>query len=140
MKLLLSRLFENCVFSRKLFIHIASIWNTNNKPREGKKVKIQNKLLFAISIISILIVVFQLWSTIPEIGEYTDGRKWLLVWDPETEVYEWLLTYNTEASYMLLETSLGLILNVLFFALVAFWTFSETLGKEEQPPAKPETA
>jgi hypothetical protein len=100
--------------------------------------KIQNKLLFAISIISILIVVFQLGTAIPDISEYADGRKWIYTWNPDTEVYTWLLMYDPQAATLLLETSIGLILNVCFFALVAFWSFSESLGKESKTSAKPE--
>jgi hypothetical protein len=100
--------------------------------------KIQNKLLFAISIISILIVVFQLGTAIPDISEYADGRKWMYTWNPDTEAYTWLLMYDPQAPTLLLETSIGLILNVCFFALVAFWSFSESLGKESKTPVKPE--
>ena len=100
--------------------------------------KIQNNLLFAISIISILIVISQLWSTIPDIGEYTDGRKWILTWNPETEDYDWLLTYDPQAEDLMWKTSVKLILNVCFFSLVAFWSFSASLEKEKQTPAKPE--
>ena len=101
--------------------------------------KIQNKLLFAVSMISILIVIFQLWSAIPDINEYADGRKWMLSWDEDTEAYEWLLLYNPQAESLMVETAIELILNVCFFSLVAFWSFSESLEKEKQIPAKPET-
>lgn len=101
--------------------------------------KIQNKLLFTISMISILIVVFQLWSAIPDISEYADGRKWMYTWNPDTDVSGWVVMYDPQASTLLLETSIELILNVCFFSLVAFWSFSESLEKEKQNLAKPET-
>ena len=100
--------------------------------------KIQNKLLFAISLISIGIVIFQLWSTIPDINEYADGRKWILTWDPDTETYDWLLTYDPQADALMVETSVELILNVCFFSLVAFWSFSGAIENKNQTPSNPE--
>jgi len=123
------------VFSRKLFIHISSIWNTDKKLEEGQRVKIQNKLLFAISIISIIIVIFQLWSTIPNIGEYARDAHLFETLDSGNVWADWVL----EAREMLVEAPINLILNVCFFSLVAFWSFSESLEKEKLTPAKTET-
>jgi hypothetical protein len=102
---------------------------------EGKKVKIQNKLLFAISMISIFIVIFQLWSTIPNIGEYARDAHLFDTLEPGNVWADWVL----EAREMLVEAPIKLVLYVCFFSLVAFWSFSESLGKENQATAKPET-
>lgn len=103
--------------------------------KEGKKVKIQNKLLFVISIFSILIVIYQLWSTIPNLGEYASNAY--LFQDPQ-EGYVWS-EWVLEAREMLWESSIGLILNVCFFISIAFWSFSGAIGKRAETPAKPET-
>ena len=97
--------------------------------------KIQNKLLFAISIISIIIVIFQLWSTIPDIGEYAADAHLFETLEEGNVWADWVL----EAREMLVEAPIALILNVCFFSLVAFWSFSGALGKENHTPAKPET-
>ena len=102
---------------------------------EGMNVKIQNKLLFAISIISIVIVIFQLWSTIPNIGEYARDAHLFETLEEGNVWADWVL----EARENLIEAPIGLILNVCFFSLVAFWSFSGALGKEDQTPATPET-
>ena len=101
---------------------------------EGKKVKIQNRLLFAISIISIIIVIFQLWSTIPNIGEYARDAHLFDSLEEGNVWADWVL----EAREMLIEAPIALILNVCFFSLVAFWSFSGALEKEKQTPIKPE--
>jgi ABC-type sulfate transport system permease subunit len=98
-------------------------------------VKIQNKLLFAISIVSIVIVVFQLWSTIPNIGEYASDAHLFETLEEGNVWADWVL----EARENLIEVPINLILNVCFFALVAFWSFSGSLETEKQTPAKPET-
>jgi len=98
-------------------------------------VKIQNKLLFAISIISIIIVIFQLWSTIPNIGEYARDAHLFETLEEGNTWADWVL----EAREMLVEAPINLILNVCFFALIAFWSFSASLGKENQTPTKTES-
>ena len=97
--------------------------------------KIQNKLLFAISIISIVIVIFQLWSTIPDIGEYARDAHLFESLESGNVWADWVL----EAREKLWEAPVNLILNVCFFSLVAFWSFSGALGKEDQTTSKPET-
>jgi hypothetical protein len=97
--------------------------------------KIQNKLLFAISIISIVIVIFQLWSTIPNIGEYARDAHLFESLEEGNVWADWVL----EAREKLVEAPIGLILNVCFFSLVAFWSFSGAIGKEDQITVKPET-
>ncbi|MGD2066677.1 MAG: hypothetical protein PVI43_05870 [Candidatus Bathyarchaeota archaeon] len=96
--------------------------------------KIQNRLLFAISIISIIIVVFQLWSTIPNIGEYASDAHLFDSLEEGNVWADWVL----EARENLVEVPIALILNVCFFSLVAFWSFSGALEKENQTSAKPE--
>ena len=97
--------------------------------------KIQNKLLFVISLFSILIVIFQLWSTIPDIGQYASDAY--LFQEPQ-EGYVWS-DWVFEAREMLWESSIGLILNVCFFVSIAFWSFSEAMGKRTGSPAETET-
>ena len=97
--------------------------------------KIQNKLLFAISIISIIIVIFQLASTIPDIGEYARDAHLFETLEPGNVWADFVI----EAREMLVEAPITLILNVCFFSLVAFWSFSGALGKEDQIQSKPET-
>ncbi len=97
--------------------------------------KIQNKLLFAISIISIIIVIFQLWSTIPNIGEYARDAHLFETLEEGNVWADWVL----EARENLVEAPIALILNVCFFSLVAFWSFSGALETEKQTSAKPET-
>ena len=96
--------------------------------------KIQNKLLFTISIISIIIVIFQLWSTIPDIGEYARDAHLFDSLEEGNVWADWVL----EAREMLVEAPIALILNVCFFSLVAFWSFSGALEKEDQIPTKPD--
>jgi len=97
--------------------------------------KIQNKLLLAISLVSILIVIYQLMVAIPNLGEYA-SNAYLFQDTQEGYVWsEWVL----EAREMLWETSIGLILNVCFFAAIAFWSFSGAIGKRTETPSKPET-
>lgn len=97
--------------------------------------KIQNKLLFAISIVSIIIVIFQLWSTIPNIGEYARDAHLFETLEEGNVWADWVL----EARENLVEAPIALILNVCFFSLVAFWSFSGALETEKQTPAKPES-
>lgn len=97
--------------------------------------KIQNKLLFAISLVSILIVIYHLWSTIPDIGQYASDAY--LFQDPQ-EGYVWS-DWVFEAREMFWEASIGLILNVCFFVAIAFWSFSGAIGKRTKTPSKSET-
>jgi len=97
--------------------------------------KLQNKLLLAITLFSILIVIFQLWSTIPNIGEYAGDAH--LFQEPE-EGYAWK-DWVFEARDMFWEASIGLILNVCFFVSVAYWSFSEAMKKRTESPAETET-
>ena len=84
---------------------------------------------------SILIVIFQLWSTIPDIGEYASDAH--LFQEPE-EGYTWT-EWVFEARDMFWKASIGLILNVCFFVSVAYWSFSEAMGKRTESPAEAET-
>ena len=105
----------------------------SNKAEKEKKMKIQNKLLFALSIVSIIIVIFQLWSTIPDIGEYARDAHLFESLEEGNVWADWVL----EAREMLVEAPIKLVLYVCFFSLVAFWSFSASLEKENQIPAKP---
>ncbi len=97
--------------------------------------KIQNKLLFVISIFSILIVIYQLWSTIPEIAEYASDA-YLFQEPQEGHIWkDWVL----EARDMFWKALIGLILHICFFVSIAFWSFSEAIGKRTKSPAKPKT-
>ena len=80
-------------------------------------------------------VIFQLWSKIPDIGEYAADAHLFETLEEGNVWADWVL----EAREMLVEAPIALILNVCFFSLVAFWSFSGALGKENQIPPKPET-
>jgi hypothetical protein len=98
-------------------------------------VKLGNKFLLAVSLFSMLMVIYQLWSTIPELAEYA-GDAYLFQEPPEGRVWkDWVL----EARDMFWKALIGMILQLCFFFSVAFWSFSEAIGKRAERPSKPET-
>jgi len=96
-------------------------------------VKLRNKFLLVISLVSMLLVIYQLWSTIPELAEYagdaylfqepTSGRVWK----------DWVL----EARDMFWTTLTGMMLNVCFFFLISLWSFAEATEKRTESTPKP---
>jgi len=102
---------------------------------EGKKVNLRNKLLLAVSLFSMMMVIYQLWSTIPEIAEYASDA-YLFQEPPEGQVWkDWVL----EARDMFWKALIGMILQICFFFSIAFWSFSEAIEKRTASPSKPET-
>jgi hypothetical protein len=102
---------------------------------EGKKVKLRNKFLLAISLVSMLLVIYQLWSTIPELAEYA-GDAYLFQEPTAGRVWkDWVL----EARDMFWITLTGMMLNVCFFFLISLWSFSEATEKRTENPPQPET-
>jgi hypothetical protein len=98
-------------------------------------VKLRNKLLLAISLFSMLLVIYQLWSTIPEIAEYA-GDAYLFQETREGYVWkDWVL----EARDMFWKALIGMILQICFFFSIAFWSFSEAIEKRTESPSKTET-
>jgi hypothetical protein len=90
-------------------------------------VNLRNKLLFAVSLFSMMMVIYQLWSTIPEIAEYA-GDAYLFQEPQEGYVWkDWVL----EARDMFWKALIGLILHICFFFSIAFWSFSEAFGKNK---------
>jgi len=98
-------------------------------------VKLRNKLLLAVSLFSMLLVVYQLWSTIPEIAEYASDAY--LFQEPK-EGYAWK-DWVLEARDMFWKALIGMMLQIFFFFSIAFWSFSEAIGKRTESPSKPET-
>jgi hypothetical protein len=91
-------------------------------------VNLRNKLLFAVSLFSMMMVIYQLWSTIPEIAEYA-GDAYLFQEPQEGYVWkDWVL----EARDMFWKALIGLILHICFFFSIAFWSFSEAFGKNKK--------
>jgi len=98
-------------------------------------VKLRNKLLLAISLFSMMIVIYLLWSSIPEIAEYA-GDAYLFQEPQAGYVWkDWVL----EARDMFWKALIGMILKICFFFSVAFWSFSEATEKRTESPSKPET-
>jgi hypothetical protein len=103
--------------------------------KEGRKVNLRNKLLLAVSLFSMMIGIYQLWSTIPEIAEYASDA-YLFQEPQEGRVWkDWVL----EARDMFWKALIGLILQICFLFSIAFWSFSEAIGKRTASPSKPET-
>lgn len=102
---------------------------------EGKeRVKLRNKFLLAVSLFSMLLVIYQLWSTIPIIAEYA-GDAYLFQEPREGYVWkDWVL----EARDMFWKALIGMILQICFYFSVAFWSFSEAIGKRAESQPKPE--
>ena len=97
--------------------------------------KLRNKLLLAVSLFSMLLVIYQLWITIPEIAEYASDA-YLFQEPKEGRVWkDWVL----EARDMFWKALIGMILQICFFFSLAFWSFSEATGKRAASPSKPET-
>ena len=97
--------------------------------------KLRNKLLLAVSLFSMLLVIYQLWSTIPEIAECA-GDAYLFQETREGYVWkDWVL----EARDMFWKALIGMILKICFFFSIAFWSFSEAIEKRTESPSKPES-
>ena len=97
--------------------------------------KLRNKILLTVSLFSMMIVIYLLWSTIPDIAEYTDDA-YLFQKPQEGHVWkDWVL----EARDMFWKALIGLILQICFFFSVAFWSFSEATEKRTKSRSKPET-
>ncbi len=97
--------------------------------------KLRNKLLLAVSLFSMLLVIYQLWSTIPEIAEYA-GDAYLFQETREGYVWkDWVL----EARDMFWKALIGMILKICFFFSIAFWSFSEAIEKRTESPSETET-
>ena len=97
--------------------------------------KLRNKLLLAVSLFSMLLVIYQLWSTIPEIAEYADDAY---LFQETREGYVWK-DWVLEARDMFWKALIGMILKICFFFSLAFWSFSEAIEKRTESPSKTET-
>ena len=97
--------------------------------------KLRNKLLLAVSLFSMLLVIYQLWSTIPEIAEYA-GDAYLFQEPQAGQVWkDWVL----EARDMFWKALIGMMLQICFFFSIALWSFSEATEKTTETQSKPET-
>ena len=82
-----------------------------------------------------MIMIYQLWITIPEIAEYANDT-YLFQEPQEGHVWkDWVL----EARDIFWKALIGLILHICFFVSIAFWSFSKAIGKRTKSPAKPKT-
>jgi hypothetical protein len=82
-----------------------------------------------------MIVIYQLWTTIPEIAEYA-GDAYLFQEPPEGHLWkDWVL----EARDMFWKASIGMILHICFFFSIALWSFFEAIGKRIESPSRTET-
>lgn len=92
-----------------------------------------NKLLLAVSLFSLMILIYQFWITTPELSEYaskaylfqepSEGNKWK----------DWVL----EAREMYWKTLIGLMLHTCFYISITIWGLAKTIGNKFRSPLKP---
>jgi hypothetical protein len=97
--------------------------------------KTRKKLLFLIGLFSILLTIYYLWATIPELADYASDAY--LFQEPASGTIwkDWVL----EAREMFWEALVGLVLRICFFVSIALWTLATIVGKGIKISFKQET-
>lgn len=97
--------------------------------------KTSKKLLLLVGLFSIMLTIYHLWATVPDIAEYASDAYLFQEPAAGTVWKDWVL----EAREMFWEGLIGLILRICFFVSIALWSLSETIGKGIKISFKQET-
>ena len=90
-------------------------------------------LLLAVSLFAIMIVIYLLYFTVPDIKEYASNAH---LFEEPREGYVWA-EWVLEAREMFWKTLIWLILQICFFTSVAFWSTYEAIKTKDEARKEP---
>jgi hypothetical protein len=85
----------------------------------------QKKLLLLICLFSLMLTIYHLWATVPDIADYASDA-YLFQEPPEGRVWaDWVL----EAREMFWDALIGSILHICFYVSIALWSLFTIIGR-----------